>query len=115
MIPIMHLDVRRGRYECCKALLRAGADPNYINKGNDLTLFWGIDGGVEIIKLMYQYGVNMDARTPKDWTPLSYCKAKGKYGPTEEKGIYPEVSSPAGIWRAMHSLSNESSSITIPT
>ena len=24
--------------------------------------------------------------------PLSYAKAKGKYGATEEKGIYPEVS-----------------------
>ena len=35
----------------------------------------------------------IDARTPKDWTPLSYCKAKGKYGATEEKGIYPEVRS----------------------
>ena len=89
----------RGRYECCKALLRAGADPNYINKGDDLTLFWGIDGGVEIIKLMHQYGVNMDARTRKDWTPLSYSKAKGKYGATEEHGIYPEVSSPALTWR----------------
>ena len=107
MIPILHLDVCRGRYECCKALLRAGADPNYINKGNDLTLFWGIDGGVEIIKLMHQYGVNMDARTPKDWTPLSYCKAKGKYGPTEEKGIYPEVISPATIWRTKPSLSHD--------
>lgn len=52
----------RGRYECCKALLRAGADPNYINRGADLTLFWAIDGGIEIIKLMHQYGVNMDAR-----------------------------------------------------
>ncbi len=52
----------RGRYECCKALLRAGADPNFINKGGDLTLFWSIDGGIEIIKLMHQYGVNMDTR-----------------------------------------------------
>jgi hypothetical protein len=25
------------------------------------------------------------------WTPLSYAKAHGKYGPTEEAGIYPEV------------------------
>ena len=30
-------------------------------------------------------------RTPKGWTPLSYAVAKGKYGATEEKGIYPEV------------------------
>ena len=35
----------------------------------------------------------MHSRTPKAWTPLSYCKAKGKYGATEEKGIYPEVCS----------------------
>ena len=31
------------------------------------------------------------------WTPLSYSRAKGKYGPTEEKGIYPEVGH--GEWR----------------
>ena len=33
------------RLECAKALLRAGADPNYINGAGDLTLFWAIDGG----------------------------------------------------------------------
>lgn len=76
---------------CAKALLRAGADPNFINNGSDLTVFWGIDGGVEMMKLMHQFGADLDARTPKDWTPLSYAKAKGKYGATEEKGIYPEV------------------------
>lgn len=127
----------RARLECCKALLRAGADPNFMNNASDLVLFWGIDGGVEIIKLLYearacrgrderqagattglvqrplvracvwrltlvsictftremghtQYGADLDARTPKDWTPLSYARAKGKYGLTHEKGIYPE-------------------------
>lgn len=74
-----------------KALLRAGADPNYMNNASDLTLFWAIDGGVEMIKLLHQYGADLSTRTPKDWTPLSYAKAKGKYGATEEKGIYPEV------------------------
>ena len=33
------------RLECSKALLRAGADPNYMNGAGDLTLFWAIDGG----------------------------------------------------------------------
>lgn len=108
----------RSRLECCKALLRSGADPNYINAAGDLVLFWGIDGGIEIIKLLHevrrageggtartghqraayplapppspQYGVDLDARTPKDWTPLSYAQAKGKYGLSHEKGIYPE-------------------------
>lgn len=80
-----------------KALLRAGADPNYMNKASDLTLFWGIDGGIEMIKLLHQYGADLSMRTPKDWTPLSYAKAKGKYGATEEKGIYPEVSHLSGI------------------
>jgi len=81
----------RGHLAAAKALLRAGADPNYMNNASDLTLFWGIDGGVEMIKLLHQYGVELSKRTPKDWTPLSYAKAKGKYGATEEKGIYPEV------------------------
>ena len=35
----------RGRYECCKALLRSGADPNFCNNADDIVLFWGIDGG----------------------------------------------------------------------
>ena len=39
-----------------------------------------------------EFGADLDAVSPKGWTPLSYCKAKGKYGATEEKGIYPEVS-----------------------
>lgn len=30
--------------------------------------------GVELIKLMHEYGVDLDAATPKNWTPLSYCK-----------------------------------------
>lgn len=46
----------RGRLECAKALLRAGADPNFQNLADDLTLFWAIDGGVEMIKLLHEYG-----------------------------------------------------------
>ena len=44
----------RSRLEACKALLRAGADPNYCNGANDLVMFWGIDGGIEIIKLLVE-------------------------------------------------------------
>lgn len=80
----------RGRYECCKALLRSGADPNYVNNADDIVMFWAIDGGVEIIKLLYEYGADLDYTTKKDWTPLSYAKACGKYGLAYEKGIYPE-------------------------
>lgn len=43
--------LHRGRLECAKALLRAGADPNYVNHAGDHSMFWAIDGGVEIIKL----------------------------------------------------------------
>jgi hypothetical protein len=49
-----------------------------------------------MIKLLVEYGADLDAYTPKGWTPLSYCKAKGKYGATEEKGIYPEVGGAGG-------------------
>ena len=44
----------RSRLEACKALLRAGADPNYCNAAGDLVLFWATDGGVEIIKLLIE-------------------------------------------------------------
>jgi hypothetical protein len=80
----------RGRLEATKALLRSGADPNYKNHVGDLTLFWAIDGGPEMVKILYEYGADLDARTEKDWTPLSYAKAMGKYGLVDEKGIYPE-------------------------
>ena len=49
--PLM-VALHRGRLECAKALLRAGADPNYMNGAGDLTLFWAIDGGVECMKLL---------------------------------------------------------------
>lgn len=44
-----------------------------------------------MIKLLHKFGADLDAVSPKGWTPLSYAKAKGKYGATEEHGIYPEV------------------------
>ena len=44
--------LHRGRLECAKALLRAGADPNYVNGAGDLVMFWAIDGGVECMKLL---------------------------------------------------------------
>lgn len=29
---------------------------------------------------MHEYGADLDATTPKNWTPLSYCKV-GRGGP----------------------------------
>lgn len=46
-----------------RALLRSGADPNYCNGAGDLTLFWAIDGGAEMIKVR--------ALNPPVPTPLS--------------------------------------------
>lgn len=89
--PLM-VAAHRGRLEAAKALLRAGADPNHVTRGGrDSAFFWAIDGGVEMIALFVDYGADVDAVSPKGWTPLSYAKAKGKYGAPEEKGIYPEV------------------------
>lgn len=48
--------LRRGRYECARALLRAGADPNYTNGGHDLAVFWAIDGGVDMTRLLHECG-----------------------------------------------------------
>ena len=49
---LLMVALHRGRLECAKALLRAGADPNYVNGAGDLVIFWAIDGGVECIKLL---------------------------------------------------------------
>ena len=42
----------RGRLEAAKALLRSGADPNWMNYNGDLTLFWAIDGRASRIMLL---------------------------------------------------------------
>ena len=62
----------------------------YMHAG-DSVMFWAIDGGPEMIKLVLDYGADPDMATPRSWTPLSYARAKGKYGAVEDKGIYPEV------------------------
>lgn len=72
----------RGRLEAARALLRSGADPNFMNASGDLTLFWAIDGGVELIKLLQDYGADLDARTPK---VRKKKNARGRPRPFEEK------------------------------
>ncbi len=51
-----------------------GADPNFVNQGGDLSIFWAIDGGVEMIKLFVEYGADLDRLSPKGWSPLSYSR-----------------------------------------
>jgi len=80
----------RGRLEACRAMLRAGADPNAPSPGGDLPLFWALDGGPAIARLFLEYGADPDAVSPRGWTPLSYARAKGKWGAVEARGIYPE-------------------------
>lgn len=41
-------------------------------------------------KIFVDHGADLNALSPKGWSPLSYAIAKGKYGPTEREGIYPE-------------------------
>jgi hypothetical protein len=43
----------------------------------DCVLFWAIDGGPEMIRLMIDFGADLDLTTPRGWTPLSYARAKG--------------------------------------
>jgi len=94
----------RGRLAAATALLRAGADPNHVTAGGDAALFWAVDGGVAMVQLFVRHGATLDAVSPKGWTALQYAVAKGKYGATEEKGVYPEVggkrSGGAGATRA---------------
>jgi ankyrin repeat protein len=80
----------RNHLEVARALLRSGANSNYCNEAGDLTIFWAIDGGVEMVQLFVEHGSDLNTLTCKGWSPLSYAIAKGKYGPTEKAGIYPE-------------------------
>lgn len=50
----------RGRLEVVKALLRSGVDLNFINLNGDVIIFWVIDGGLEFVKLLYDYGVDLN-------------------------------------------------------
>lgn len=76
--PLMSACYRRNA-DVVKALLRAGADPNYCNEADDLTLFWAIDGGADILRLLCDYGADVDEVCNKGWTPLSYAAACGTY------------------------------------
>ena len=40
----------------------------------DSVLFWAIDGGPALIRLLLDYGADADAVTPRGWTALSYAK-----------------------------------------
>lgn len=48
-------------------------------------------GGKGAVHLRTPPRASADPHAPQGWTPLSYARAKGKYGATEEAGIYPEV------------------------
>ena len=53
-----------------------------------------------MVKILYEYGADLDARTEKDWTPLSYAKAM-KYGLVDEKEFIRrrfEVLRSDGVW-----------------
>lgn len=58
--PLMAASLR-SRLDAARALLRAGADPNFCNAAEDLVLFWAIDGGVELVKLL------VEARARVSW------------------------------------------------
>lgn len=73
-VPI--LPYRACRLECAKALLRAGADPNFMNGAGDLTLFWGIDGGERswdllLVQQAVQCGGGVKLPRPVPWLPAS--------------------------------------------
>ena len=51
----------RGRLDAAKALLRSGADPNFMNGGGDLTLFWGSTAASS--------SSNCSSSTASTWTP----------------------------------------------
>ena len=55
----------RGRLECARALLRAGADPDFVNGAGDLAVFWAVDGGAEMIQLFARSGADLDKESPK--------------------------------------------------
>eukprot|EP00854_Cymbomonas_tetramitiformis_P025431 gene25431-31058_t len=80
----------RGNADAVKALLRAGADPNYVNEADELTLFWAIDGGADILRLLCDYGADVDEISNKGWTPLSYAAACGTYPRLYSPGDSPE-------------------------
>ena len=66
---------------------------------------------MEITKLLHDYGADLDATSPKDWTPLSYAKAKGGGKPaasTSNRGKI-RVKDPKGVASEDASASGESS------
>lgn len=69
----------RGRLASARALLQAGADPNFVSSWGELVAFWAIDAGKEMIELLVEYGCDLDEISPRGWTALSYAAAAGEY------------------------------------
>lgn len=69
----------RGRRAAARALLQAGADPNFVNTWGELVVFWAIDGGEKMVELLVEFGCDLDDISPRGWTALSYAEACGSY------------------------------------
>ena len=73
-----------------RLLLRAGADPNgSCGDDGELILFWAIEAGAEMVQTFVDFGADVDARSKRGWTPLSYARAMGCAPKRYERGELP--------------------------
>lgn len=72
-----------------RLLLRAGADPNGSCGDGELILFWAIEAGAEMVQTFVDFGADVDARSKRGWTPLSYARAMGCAPKRYERGELP--------------------------
>jgi hypothetical protein len=64
-----------------RALLEAGADPNYEDLGGFPSLFWAIDAkradGPALLALLLEFGADIQQRGINEYTPVHYAAARG--------------------------------------
>jgi ankyrin repeat protein len=64
----------RGDNDAVEALLRHGADPNYVSKLGETPLFWSVEAKDNTCtKLLLKYGANPSHKTRYGTTPLHYA------------------------------------------
>ena len=71
--------VRSGDIRAVRKLLAAGADPNTIPPNDDIVpLFYALNEGAEMVKLLIQHGADVNVTGRGDATPLAKAEARGQ-------------------------------------
>ncbi len=80
-VPVLSYAIALAPLDLVRALLEAGADPNYEDLGGFPSLLCAIDAqrsdGAALLELLLDFGADIQQRGINDYTPLHHAAARG--------------------------------------